>query len=222
MSKPYNPLEKRNLADSIVRALLESQAKPLSEISHLSGAGVYVIYYTGKLKWYAPVAQANRDGKFGQPIYIGKAIPKGGRVGGLIEGTSANGTALRDRLSQHLSSVTDATNLEAANFHYKSLMVDDIWIPLGENILIERYKPVWNRLIAGFGIKDPGQRRKAQHRSLWDVVHPGRKFAIKLGENPQTAENIVADLKSYFSTGSVPKRLKAAATKELEPGSDAE
>ena len=45
------------------------------------GAGVYVIYYTGKLKCYASVAAKNQGGKFGQPIYIGKAIPKGGHEG---------------------------------------------------------------------------------------------------------------------------------------------
>lgn len=112
-------------------------------------------------------------------------------------------------------------NLEASDFHYKSLMVDDIWIPLGENILIERYRPVWNHIITGFGIKDPGNRRKDQHRSLWDVVHPGRKFANKLGENPQKPDNVVADLTSYFATGSVPKRLKAEATKGEDPGGDA-
>ena len=83
MGKPYNPLEKANLAASIVRAILESPVKSLSETSHLIGAGVYVIYYTGKLKCYASVAAENRGGKFAQPIYIGKAIPKGGRKGGL-------------------------------------------------------------------------------------------------------------------------------------------
>lgn len=60
--------------------------------------------------------------------------------------------------------------------------------------------------------------RKDQYRSPWDVIHPGRKFADKLGVNPRTATEIVSDLKSYFETGSVPKRLKAAATHASDAG----
>lgn len=220
LSKPYNPLEKGNLAESIAQAILKSPVRPLAETAHLAGAGVYVIYYTGKLAWYKPVSEKNKAGQFGQPIYIGKAIPKGGRKGGVSEDAAAKGTALRDRLGQHFSSVNEATNLNADDFHYQCLVVDDIWIPLGENMLIEQYKPVWNRVIDGFGNKDPGNRRKDQYRSPWDVIHPGRKFADKLGVNPRTADEIVADLKAYFETGHVPKRLKAAATKEDDPGHD--
>lgn len=29
-----------------------------------------------------------------------------------------------------------------------------------------------------------GRRRRNQYRSAWDVLHPGRRFAEKLGENP--------------------------------------
>jgi hypothetical protein len=207
--KPYNPLAKRSLAESVVRSILESQVHPLSDTSHLVGAGVYILYYTGSLEWYAPIATLNRDGKFAQPIYIGKAIPKGGRKGGFAEDAAAKGTALRDRLGQHFSSVTEARNLKAADFYYRYLMVDDIWIPLGENMLIEEFKPVWNRVIDGFGNKDPGMRRKNQYRSPWDVIHPGRKFADKLGEHPKTVTEILAELASYFATGAVPKRKNA-------------
>jgi hypothetical protein len=218
LSKPYNPLEKANLAASIVRAILDSPVHPLSNTGHLTGAGVYVIYYTGKLKCYAPLAKANSDGQFSQPIYIGKAIPKGGRKGGLTEDAAAKGTALRDRLNQHLASVSEASNLDAGDFYFKSLVVDDIWIPLGENILIEQYKPVWNRVVDGFGNKDPGQRRAAQHGSPWDVLHPGRKFAVKLGFNPRLAQEITDDLKTYFETGSMPKRRKSVI--ESDPVED--
>ena len=218
MTKPYNPLEKRSLAESIVRAILASPMKPLTQTSQLAGAGVYAIYYLGKLACYAPVAMKNLGGMLGQPIYIGKAIPKGGRKGGLSEDASAKGVALRDRLGQHLASIEEASNLDAADFQFQSLVVDDIWIPLGENMLIEQYKPVWNRVIDGFGNKDPGKRRKDQYRSPWDVIHPGRRFAEKLGVNPRTAEEIVSDLKTYFETGAVPKRLKAAATHANDDG----
>ncbi|MBL8260560.1 MAG: Eco29kI family restriction endonuclease, partial [Candidatus Competibacteraceae bacterium] len=45
--------------------------------------------------------------------------------------------ALRDRLRQHATSIDQAENLELGDFHYRCLVVDDIWIPLGENMMIE-------------------------------------------------------------------------------------
>ncbi len=212
MSKPYNPLEKTNLGESIAQAILKSPVLPLSETSHLRGAGVYAIYYTGDLAWYKAVADKNKGGTFGQPIYIAKAIPKGGRKGGISDDAAAEGSALRDRLRQHYASVNEASNLNAADFHYQCLVGDDIWIPLGENMLIEQHQPVWNRVVDGFGNKDPGNRRKDQYRSPWDVIHPGRGFAGKLAMNPRTVDQLVADLNTFLLTGKVPKRPKAAAT----------
>lgn len=218
--KPYNPLEKKNLAESIARAILDSDVRPLGDTQGVQGAGIYAIYYSGALPWYSSIARANGEGSYLKPIYIGKAIPRGGRKGGFSENASAGGTALRDRLSQHFASVDEASNLNSSDFYFRSLSVDDVWIPLGENMLIEQFKPVWNRVIDGFGNKDPGNRRKDQYRSPWDVIHPGRRFAEKLGENKRTQDEIVADLAEYFATGIVPKRLKAAATKEEDPGKD--
>ncbi len=213
MNKPYNPLEKGNLAESIARSILDSKVKQLSDTASLVGAGVYVIYYTGKLDFYAPLSALNADGKFQQPIYIGKAIPKGGRKGGLSEDAAAKGTALRDRLGQHLTSVTEGKGLKPKDFHYRCLVVDDIWIPLGENMLIERFKPVWNLVIDGFGNKDPGRRRADQYRSPWDVIHPGRSFTDKLGVNPTPAQEFIESLKTFYALGKVVKPKKPAMVK---------
>ena len=122
-------------------------------------------YYTGDFPAYAPVATKNRNDAFDQPIYVGKAIPKGGRKGGISTDMS-RGTALRDRLRQHAASIDQAENLDVGDFHYRCLVVDDIWIPLGENMIIEQFRPIWNVVIDGFGNKDPGNRRAAQYLSL--------------------------------------------------------
>lgn len=195
---PYNPLDKFNLGLSIAKALLETDALPLADTSKLRGAGVYVIYYTGGFPAYSPVAAENRDGQFRQPIYVGKAIPKGGRKGGLAPVT-ATGTALRDRLRQHAASIEQARNLKPTDFHFRSLVVDDIWIPLGENMLIEQFKPVWNLVIDGFGNNDPGVGRTKQKRSPWDVLHPGRTWAEKLAESGITADQILAKILRHFA-----------------------
>ncbi|MFZ1110601.1 MAG: Eco29kI family restriction endonuclease [Rhodomicrobium sp.] len=194
---PYNPLAKINLGRSVARALLTVAPRPLSETDDLRGAGVYAIYYIGAFPGYAPIAAHNRDGRFEQPIYVGKAIPRGGRKG-LLSEASAVGTALRDRLRQHASSVNEAKNLQMEDFLYRSLIVDDIWIPLGENMLIEKFKPVWNIVIDGFGNKDPGNRRATQVKSPWDVLHPGRAVMEKLADSALRPEALVAKLDAFF------------------------
>ena len=200
---PYNPLDKLNLGRSVAEALLQQPVASLSDTASQIGAGVYAIYYTGRFPAYTPVARANGRGAFSQPIYVGKAVPKGARKGGLTFDAST-GRALRDRLRKHAGSVGDARNLELADFHFRSIVVDDIWIPLGENMLIELFQPVWNRVIDGFGNNDPGMRRATQYRSPWDVLHPGRAFAEKLADGGATPQSIVARLEAYFAGQTVP------------------
>lgn len=195
---PYNPLDKMNLGKSVAGALLDQAVVALSDTTELQGAGVYAIYYTGSFPAYESVAARNRNEEFRQPIYVGKAIPKRGRKGDITTDTN-KGTALRDRLRQHAASINQAVNLDLNDFYYRCLAVDDIWIPLGENMLIETFRPIWNVVIDGFGNKDPGARRATQHRSPWDVLHPGRVFAAKLADGGITPEDITLRLGKFFA-----------------------
>ena len=210
-----------NLAESIVRAILDQSTRPLSKTDELAGAGVYMVYYDGSSPLYKPVSNRNRAGKFEQPIYVGKAIPKGGRKGGFADDDSAmRGKALRDRISQHQVSIAEATNLDVDDFSFRALVVDEIFIPLGENMLIERFRPVWNLVIDGFGNKDPGRRRKDQYRSPWDVLHPGRRFAEKLGANPIAPERYSEALDKFFETGKVVRPGKPSTGVDADPDDD--
>lgn len=203
MAGPYNPLDKMNLGRSVAEALLLRPVADLTQVGDLVGAGVYAIYYVGSFEPYRPVVEKNQNGAFEQPIYVGKAVPKGARKGGLAFDAS-KGRALRDRLRQHAGSIDEAKNLDLGDFHYRSLVVDDIWIPLGENMMIEQFKPIWNIVIDGFGNRDPGMRRATQYRSPWDVLHPGRAFAEKLATGGNTAEALVARLAEHFAGAVVP------------------
>lgn len=200
---PYNPLDKLNLGRSVAEALLQRPVAPLAETAGIVGAGVYAIYYTGDFPAYAPVAAKNCGDAFGQPIYVGKAVPKGARKGGLTFDAST-GHSLRSRLRKHAASVTEARNLNLADFHFRSIVVDDIWIPLGENMMIEQFHPIWNRVIDGFGNNDPGLRRATQYRSPWDVLHPGRGFAEKLAVGTMTTNTVTERLEAYFAGREVP------------------
>jgi hypothetical protein len=176
--KPFNPLDKRNLGESVADALLQTEATTMPPAPFI-GAGVYVIYYIGSLPVYSVLATQNRNGKFSCPIYIGKAVPAGARKGGLgIE--VEHGQALYKRLSEHADSLNAATNLELTDFYCRFLSVEDIWIPLAESMLIERFKPVWNRVLDGFGNHDPGSGRHSGKMPQWDCLHPGRAWATRL------------------------------------------
>jgi Eco29kI restriction endonuclease len=209
-STPYNPLDKINLAQSIERELLARAAEPLGETDGIVGAGIYALYYSGPFEPYSRIRVRPNDPDLVAPIYVGKAIPKGGRKGGLGKDAGL-GNALRDRLRQHAGSVEEATNLVLGDFWIRYLVVDDIWIPLGENMLIERFKPLWNRAIDGFGNKDPGKRRATQYRSPWDVLHPGRMFAEKLAHGELDSAFLLKRIDDYLSGRPLDRLPKAIA-----------
>lgn len=180
-------------------------ATPLGERGQLTGAGIYALYYTGNFPLYAPLVDVQSP-KRGGPIYVGKAIPKGGRKGGLSK-DSAQGTALRDRLAIHATSIAGASNLELHHFYFRALVVDDIWIPLGENAIIEWFRPVWNLALDGFGIKVPGKGRLNQKSSDWDTLHPGRKLAVGLAQNSRNAAELEARVSQFFQ-GMLPAEVQ--------------
>lgn len=176
---PFNPLDKTNLGESVAEALLQQRAGPLPPEEPFIGAGVYAIYYEGTFELYKDISALNQGGRYGWPIYVGKAVPAGARKGGYRLGADP-GQALFKRLAEHASSIEQVENLELGDFKCRFLVVDDIWIPLAESLLIETFSPLWNQKIDGFGNHDPGKGRYNQQRSPWDELHPGRPWAAKL------------------------------------------
>nr|WP_240906801.1 Eco29kI family restriction endonuclease [Pseudomonas aeruginosa] len=181
---------------SVAEALLTKEVHPLGDLPVFEGAGIYAIYYTGDFASYAQVSRLNVDGKFMLPIYVGKAVPPGARMGASLE--LAAGKVLHKRLKEHAESIKAAENLDINDFHCRFLVVDDIWIPLGESLIIARFTPVWNSLIDGFGNHNPGKGRHAGMRPRWDVLHPGREWALRLAERPETQAQIAQDAETYL------------------------
>lgn len=200
---PYNPLDKLNLGKSVAEALLDQPSHPLASIPPFEGAGIYVIYYSGSYPLYAPLSKANTP-ELRWPIYIGKAIPSGGRKGSNFQ-SAPTGNFLFKRLSQHRDSVRAASNLDVTDFIVRYLIVDDIWIPLGENLLISTFKPVWNAVLDGFGNHNPGSGRAAGMRPQWDMLHPGRSWATTLPSHSTSVHDIEARVKAYLA-GNAPPR----------------
>jgi Eco29kI-like restriction endonuclease len=200
-SAPYNPLSKRNLAASIVSKLLHQPPEEVP-IPRFTGAGIYLFYYTGTFTAYGKIALANQKGKFAQPIYVGKAIPAGGRKG--LEGFDVpHGHVLSNRINQHAESIKAAKNLSPADFRCRWLVVDEVFIPLAESLLISHFKPLWNVVVDGFGNHDPGAGRITGKKPSWDVLHPGRGWAGRL-QAGTTAEEVLSRIEAHVASVSIP------------------
>ena len=192
---PYNPLDKQNLGISIRDALLARPVHPLGDLSAFPGAGLYALYYTGDFPAYERLAKLNRDGQFRIPIYVGMA-DKATRKGA----TKAAQRQLYDRLRKHAESIKAVSNLLLKDFYCRFLVVDEIWIPLGETLLISKFSPVWNGLVDGFGNHDPGAGRYEGLCPRWDTLHPGRKWAEKCKKRQETAEQIETEIANFLSS----------------------
>jgi hypothetical protein len=208
----YNPLDKLNLAKSVAEALLDKKPDSLGSIETFDGAGIYAIYYNGRCKPYRLLAARNADGAE-WPIYIGKAIPSGGRKGAALF-SEITGRYLWNRLRDHADSVRAASNLDIDDFQCRYLAIDDIWIPLGETLLIAHFKPVWNLYLEGYGNHDPGAGRYQGLRPMWDVLHPGRSWAEKCRDRPQTADDLAQHVAEFLKANQPP----AVHFKFTQPG----
>jgi len=163
------------------------------------GAGVYALYYIGKSTLYKHLYDINRI-SFDQPIYVGKAVPRGWRQARLQQANNE----LFSRLCDHEHSITQAQNLKTEDFRCRFMILEDAaadMIGTVEASLIRQYLPIWNCCIDGFGNHDPGSGRYDQAKSDWDILHPGRQWADRLrGEHASLSEIKEKTLAYYNET----------------------
>ncbi len=166
------------------------------------GAGVYVIYYTGKNPIYKKYAKLNRL-SYGYPIYVGKAVPKGWRQARISDSADGQSTELFNRLREHSRSISLAQGLESADFSCRFVIFEDAssdMIGAIEAALIKLNTPLWNTAVDGFGNHDPGSGRYEQAKSDWDVIHPGRAWAEKCKGVHAEESGILAGIKAHLKT----------------------
>lgn len=196
--QPFNPLDKKNLGESVAEAMLQQPVQSLPPDEMFIGAGIYAIDYVGDFPLYTEISAKNKHDQYQCPIYVGKAVPAGARKGGYGLGAEP-GQALFKRLSEHANSIREAENIVINDFQCRFLVVDDIWIPLAESLLVEMFHPLWNLVIDGFGNHDPGKGRYNQQRSAWDIIHPGRAWANKLPP-PPCGDNLLRESVASYMT----------------------
>jgi hypothetical protein len=189
---PSNP----NVAGRIVGITMIAQArKPLANLERFYGSGVYAIYYNGKFPAYARITKREH------PIYVGKADPADPAAKTAME----QGDRLANRLNDHRKNIAKAeTTLRLEDFDYRAIVVQTGWQIAAEDYLIHLFKPIWNSEVGisyGFGKHgdDPGTR--ANLRSPWDTLHPGRDWAHRdpKMKDARTKLRIVEDIHQHLA-----------------------
>lgn len=168
----FDPLRLDIISENLRQALGERRRVPFPPSERFSGAGLYALYYKGPLPIYATL----RDGDI--PVYVGKAEAGNSSYG---DPPDEGRPKLYDRIAKHARSIQEVTDsggdIRVADFEVRYLLLDDIWIVLGERALLRTYAPVlWNTLMPGFGANPPGTARQ-NARSIWDTIHLGRPRA---------------------------------------------
>lgn len=174
--------EKRNLSDLLDRPFY--------------GAGVYAIYYNGKTeKSYRPLVGSET------PIYVGKANPKSPYA----ESVEEQGLALYGRLKEHAKNIAK-TELDLANFQYRSAAIQSGMQAAVEDFMIRLFRPIWNKEVKicfGIGKHGDSAATRANKRSPWDTMHPGRAWAAKTAEDQMKRADIETKIAEHLKANPV-------------------
>jgi Eco29kI restriction endonuclease len=184
----YNPADLANLVRYCVQELMLRTPHPLTELERFDGAGIYALFYSGDFKPYQSPWIRSENATV--PIYVGRA-----------RWTRSSGPSpLYRRLRDHLASVHAATNLEEEEFKCRFLVLHPLWVSTVEDLLIEHYHTLWNNVIGGFGLHDPGGKRHGGEMPPWDVLHPGRRHQVRMAERGsanRSIEDVLSLVRAY-------------------------
>jgi len=166
--EPSNP----NIAGRIIGiALIAQPRKPLATVEKFYGSGVYALYYSGDFLAYRAISKKEH------PIYVGKADPADPAAKSAMD----QGNRLSNRLNDHRKNIAKAmSTLRVEDFEYRALVVQTGYQTAAENYLIDLFKPIWNNetnICYGLGKHGDDPATRANLRSPWDTLHPGRDWA---------------------------------------------
>lgn len=193
----YLSTEFDELIKDTIRFFNGTPIQPVPPLEPFEGTGVYALYYIGNKGLYRQFYGINRL-EYKQPIYVGKAVPRGWRQGRTSRGSSHE---LHHRLCDHVKSIEAAENLNIADFLCRFMILENEatkLIATVEASLIRLYQPLWNCVVDGFGNHDPGKGRYNQEMSEWDLIHPGRSWASKCKPSSLLRDEIANAIATYF------------------------
>ncbi len=178
----FDPTDPKTVGRMVSLALLAQPMIPLSAIKSAYGSGVYAIYYNGDNPLYSGISGTET------PIYVGKADPQNDDASTPRE----QGAKLTARLLEHagtIATVADYSDrlplslhaIKLADFSCRRLVCATNSQLVAEKHLIRTFWPLWNaETKACWGMSKHGDAAttRANKRSPWDVVHPGRQWAL--------------------------------------------
>lgn len=184
-------------SDSIAKffafSFVNQEKRNLAELADTPfyGSGVYAIYYHGQNHIaYRPLSGTET------PIYVGKADPKS-VYAETIEG---QGQVLFARLKEHAKNIAK-TDLTLGDFRYRAAAIQSGMQAAVEDFMIRLFQPIWNkeiRICYGIGKHGDSATTRANKRSPWDTMHPGRKWAADTITDQMKRSKIEANIAAHF------------------------
>ena len=191
-SAVFDPSNPKIIGRFIALALVAQKREPLGTVGAFYGSGVYAIYYKGKFAPYKSISGTET------PIYVGQAAPADNTARTPIE----QGDRLARRLKDHSKNIGLATStISLSDFEYRALVVQSGHETAAEDYLIHLFKPVWNSetdIRYGLGKHGDDATTRANTKSPWDTLHPGRPWAAKSPDG-RSKDRIASDLAKHFS-----------------------
>lgn len=107
------------------------------------------------------------------------------------------------RLRDHRKSIGLATStLNINDFEFRSLVIQSGWETAAEDYLIHLFHPIWNsetEILYGLGKHGDDPNTRANKRSPWDTLHPGRAWAVGSKEDAKSPMKIDQELTAHFA-----------------------
>lgn len=206
----FDPSNPKVVGRFVALAMVAQDRHPLSDIPKFYGSGVYAIYYKGSFSPYLPISGTET------PIYIGQAAPAMSNARTPIE----QGAKLSGRLSDHRKNIGKATTtLDLSDFDFRALVVQSGWETAAEDYLIHLFRPIWNNetgILYGLGKHGDSATTRANKRSPWDTLHPGRAWAEATTEDAKSVAQIADELIIHFAAHPSYPNLEAVLTSFIE------
>lgn len=169
------------------------EKRPLDTLagSPFFGSGIYAIYYHGKAEQaYLPISRTET------PIYVGKADPADPQA----ETTEEQGKVLHARIRDHANSLVKV-NLPLKDFFFRASPIQTGMQSAVEDFMIRLFRPIWNKEVKicyGIGKHGDSATTRANKRSPWDTMHPGRKWAEDTTADQMQRHEIEAKIAEHF------------------------
>lgn len=199
----FDPTQPDTAGRLVALALIAQDKVPLDRIAKTYGSGVYGIYYHGDHPTYAPLAGTET------PIYVGKADPKQPDA----RNSREQGPQLWGRLADHRKMILTVGKHAVENDLPHPLRIEDFFCRrlvcatnaqlVAERHLIDTFKPIWNsemKICWGISKHGDSASKRSNSRSPWDVMHPGRAWAMAEElEDKMSPEAIQEGISAHFA-----------------------